>query len=69
MQINFWKEFIFIDLNYVCTLETDRHGFKVQQILNSYVTVWVFFLFIFLMFLRVNVDFNTYRTQFCKENR
>lgn len=66
MQINFWKEFIFIDLNYVCTLETDRCGFKAWQILNSYVTFSVFFFF--LMFFRVNVDFNTYRTQFCKNS-
>lgn len=45
MQINFWKEFIFIDLNYVCTLETDRREFKAQQILNSYVTFSVLFFF------------------------
>ena len=47
MQINLWKEFIFTNMSYVCTVETDELGFKAYQPFSSFVIFTSFFLYSF----------------------
>ena len=47
MQINFWKEFIFTNVSYVRTLETDGVGFKAYRPFSSFVIFSSFFFYPF----------------------